>query len=197
MTERERVARQVAVDSSDPRGRRLLIALMAICIASTLILGALYFSRSGEVDGLRRDVNTLSGQVVQLGGTPAAGPAGAPGEQGIPGPRGERGQQGDQGPAGPTGPKGDPGGPGDPGAEGVSGTAGAAGPQGPAGEAGPAGPQGEPGADGQPPAGWTWTDRAGQQQSCTRDNTDDSAPHYTCTTTEPPPATLPTLPIGR
>jgi hypothetical protein len=53
---------------------------------------------------------------------------------------------------------------------------------------------GKDGTDGQPPAGWTWTDEAGRTQSCTRDaDSPDTAPIYTCSA-GPPPTTVPGLP---
>lgn len=54
----------------------------------------------------------------------------------------------------------------------------------------PAQCRGEDGKPGKPPAGWSWTDVDGREQSCTRDNTDDTAPYYACTA--PPPATTST-----
>lgn len=60
------------------------------------------------------------------------------------------------------------------------GPAGPSGPAGADGPSGPPGPTGPSGAPGQPPAGWTYTDRLGLQHTCTRDNTDDSAPTYNC-----------------
>lgn len=96
------------------------------------------------------------------------GPTGPPGENGKqgqsgePGPVGPQGQQGEQGPEGPPGP--------------TEGPAGPPGPPGPQGEAGPAGPSGAPG---KPPTSWKFT-FLGRQFTCTRDNTDDSNPTYTC-----------------
>lgn len=60
------------------------------------------------------------------------------------------------------------------------GPAGPAGPSGADGPSGPPGPTGPSGAPGKPPAGWTYTDRLGLQHTCTRSNTDDSAPTYNC-----------------
>ena len=58
-----------------------------------------------------------------------------------------------------------------------------AGPPGPSGAVGPQGPTGaagESGAPGAPPAGWTYRDALGLQHTCTRSNTDNSAPTYSC-----------------
>lgn len=120
------------------------------------------------------------------------------------------GPPGELGPRGPKGDKGDPGADGqsppclaDPphcqgadGQDGVPGSAGVPGPAGPQGEPGPAGVDGQDGAPGHPPAGWTWVDGDGRQQSCTRDpGSPGSAPTYTCTA-DPPRNTLP-IPIPR
>lgn len=52
------------------------------------------------------------------------------------------------------------------------------------------------GQPGPPPAGWTWTDPAGREQSCTRTGGPDSAPTYTCTAAPPPEPNLgPLLPL--
>ena len=140
---------------------------------------------------------------VQAAPTPVAipgdqGPQGPPGE---PGPQGKEGARGMAGPGGPTGPSGAPGEPGSNGVNGNPGTDGSNGENGAQGEPGPPGPQGPPGptgangkdglpgqngnpgsdgSDGKPPAGWSWSDLTGSH-ACTRSNTDDSAPTYTCT----------------
>lgn len=85
------------------------------------------------------------------------------------------------GPPGPIGATGATGAPGSQGAAGQNGQTGVTGPQGDTGPQGPKGDQGDRGSDGQPPAGWTWTDMLGVRQQCTRDaGSPDSAPTYTC-----------------
>lgn len=165
-------------------------------------------SLADRSDDNARAAQELAAQVRELGGVPRVvaptpgerGPRGEIGETGMPGPQGEPGPSGipgipgQPGPAGPSGPGGANGEDGTPGADGASGEPGPAGPQGEPGPAGPQGPQGEPGVPGQngePPAGWTWTDALGRNQSCVRDaESPDNAPTYTCTT-QPPPETVP------
>lgn len=136
---------------------------------------------------------------VQAAPTPVAIP-GDQGPPGEPGPQGKEGARGMAGPGGPTGPSGAPGEPGSNGVNGNPGTDGSNGENGAQGEPGPTGPQGPPGppgangsdgdpgpagmngapgSNGSPPAGWTWTDLTGTH-TCTRTNTDDSAPTYGC-----------------
>jgi collagen triple helix repeat protein len=134
---------------------------------------------------------------------PPPGPAGDPGPEGAQGPSG---YPGPSGPPGPPGPKGDPGPagapgllgsagpPGEPGANGPAGETGGQGVAGPPGDTGPPGaactpdipgcqgeqgPVGPAGQNGKPPVSWTYTDLLGKH-TCTRDNTDDAAPTYTC-----------------
>lgn len=114
-----------------------------------------------------------------------AGPAGVAGADGDPGPPGLTGPPGPEGPEGPPGDPGSDGVPGSPGAPGDSvtgpaGPAGPPGPVGPAGEPGPAGPPGAAGTSGSPPAAWTFTDGDGVTYTCTRSNSDDTAPTYSC-----------------
>lgn len=118
------------------------------------------------------------------------GPAGADGV-GIPGPPGAPGADGRDGQTGLTGPPGPEGDPGVDGSDGAPGSDGDSitGPTGPPGPAGPAGPPGAAGTDGnpgpagapgEPPAAWTFTNPDGVAYTCTRSNTDDTAPTYTC-----------------
>jgi hypothetical protein len=57
---------------------------------------------------------------------------------------------------------------------------------GPAGAPGATGAKGDTGAtgadgtDGKPPAAWSWRDELGVMHTCTRSNSDDSAPAYSC-----------------
>jgi len=78
-------------------------------------------------------VESLRGEVDQLGALLARVPAPVPGPPGERGEKGEPGPSGNQGPAGPDGPRGE---------------SGAAGPPGERGEKGEPGPRGEPGRDG-------------------------------------------------
>jgi hypothetical protein len=58
------------------------------------------------------------------------------------------------------------------------------GPTGATGAQGATGPQGDTGAagaNGSPPTSWSWRDELGVLHVCTRSNTDDSAPAYSCT----------------
>lgn len=88
------------------------------------------------------------------------------------------GPPGIPGTVGPTGPAGTPG---SPGPDGAPGPTGPAGPSGAPGPTGPQGPPGPAGKDGQPPAGWTYTDAAGFTYQCDRDTSSpDDAPRYTC-----------------
>jgi Collagen triple helix repeat (20 copies) len=145
-------------------------------------------ARGGEV---AKQLGALCQQAANLEhAPPAQGPTGERGLQGPIGPQGPEGPTGVTGPSGPPGPIGNTGPVGDTGAKGSDGQSGAQGPAGPKGDTGPAGPtgpKGEPGdpgakgADGKPPAGWTWKDPiTGFSYACTRSNTDDNAPTYTC-----------------
>ena len=123
-----------------------------------------------------------------------AGPAGPAGTAGVPGDNGQPGLTGPPGPEGDPGSDGQPGLVGPPGETGnpgdtVTGPQGPTGPAGPAGEPGPAGPVGPPGGSGAdggpgtpgaPPAAWTFTDGDGVTYTCTRSNSDDTAPTYSC-----------------
>jgi hypothetical protein len=192
---RERVVHPAAEEARDARAHRImwfaggLVALGVVALGLLYLLG--YLHDRAVQDELSRDVSVLATQVHNLGGTPAVTmPAGVPGP---PGANGAQGAQGPEGPPGPPGPKGDPGpagpmGPnGSNGQSGADGATGAAGPSGAQGPAGPTGAQGAPGpagpagADGKPPAGWSWTDRLGTTYTCTRNNSDDTNPTYSCT----------------
>jgi type II secretory pathway pseudopilin PulG len=164
---------QAAADAVDTKGRRWLIALVALAVVGVLVLGISFFvlwQRGAEQNDAIRTLASqgtqLQDQVRSLGGTPVvsneqiSGPAGVAGERGEAGAQGIPGPQGLPGATGPTGEPGTSGQPGAPGTAGVDGQngvpgeAGPAGPQGepgpagPAGETGPQGPQGEPGLQG-------------------------------------------------
>jgi len=108
----------------------------------------------------------------------APGPPGPPGRPGadstVPGPPGAPGAPGaDSTVPGPAGMPGTPGVPGTDGADGAPGQ------------------DGTPGAVGPPPAGFTFVDGDGDQQTCTRDpGSPDDAATYTCTAAsgDDPPA---------
>lgn len=143
-------------------------------------------SKGGDV---ARQLGPLCEKANQLKDTPvpSAGPAGVQGLTGPEGSTGATGQTGPSGPSGSPGADGTPGPIGEPGQAGTPGQDGAQGPQGVQGDpgpAGPAGPQGEPGSngqDGEPPRSWIWTDPlTGFTYTCTRSNSDDDAPTYTC-----------------
>lgn len=193
----------------------LLIAVLSLGASTYLIFGQLAtVDRASVAEQKAKTLGEQIAEACERGGAAAAelgpytcqqakevqqlpGPPGDRGPAGPPGPPGPRGEPGSVGPVGPAGSAGLPG------VDGVAGGKGTPGAQGSAGEPGPAGPQGEPGppgadgVNGQPPAGWTWTDNAGRKQSCARDaGSPDTAPTYTCTA-EPPLETVPRLPIGR
>lgn len=210
MTDTEVIDRNVE-RARDDRGRVWLWVCAGVALIGLLAMAVAFFSyrstMSDEIDGLEsqvvanaRDARALADQVEDLGAVPVVDPPqpGDPGPQGDPGEVGPPGRDGDPGPAGPPGSTG-PAGPSGP--PGPAGSAGDSGPPGPQGDPGPAGVDGQPGAagadgaDGQPPASWTWTDSEGRTQSCARDpDSPDSAPTYTCSA-EPPPETVPGLPI--
>lgn len=141
-------------------------------------------AKGGDV---AKQLGVLCQRANDLKDTSVPPPIGATGPPGLPGIQGDPGPQGLTGPSGPSGTPGQPGmvGPmGEPGTPGTPGTDGSQGPQGPKGDPGATGPQGEagtPGSDGKPPASWVWTDPVtGFTYNCTRSNTDDSHPTYTC-----------------
>lgn len=109
----------------------------------------------------------------------------------INGPKGDKGDKGDrgddgtsiQGPPGAEGKQGIPGESikGDKGADStVVGPAGSNGKDGKDGKDGVNGTNGVNGANGMPAASWQWTDPSGVTYTCTRNNTDDTAPTYVC-----------------
>jgi hypothetical protein len=134
-------------------------------------------------------------QAAVVAATPIPGPTGP---QGIPGQAGEPGTAGEPGPAGSAGPTGEAGEPGvagtdgrdgldgRDGTDGVDGRDGDPGPTGPSGEPGPAGADGRDGEDGAPPASFS-IDIDEDTYLCSRDNTDDAAPTYSCSTGAPDP----------
>lgn len=178
--------------------------------------------RGSAVSTLATDVRQLRAQVQAAGRTPVA-PDPAQAVKGLPdraevpvpipgppGPQGPAGAPGSPAPSvspipGPSGPPGPgstvPGPAGSPGADStVAGPPGPAGPSGVGqdGKDGTDGTNGRDGTNGQPPAGWTWTDPAGVTYTCSAvDGFDPAAPRYTCTpdsTPTPPPTTPPTSP---
>lgn len=133
----------------------------------------------------RQGLNCVQAREVE-----ASGPAiikGDKGEKGDPGERGFKGEQGDPGNEGPRGTSGVNGAPGERGPDGSVGPKGDQGDKGEKGEkgdpgsTGAQGPKGDTGNNGQPPASWTWKDPLTQvTYTCTRSNTDDTAPTYSC-----------------
>lgn len=178
--------------------------IVAVGVLAWVVITLQGLSHDLSTSNAARDA--LARQVQGLGASPVAGP---PGSRGEPGPTavgpsgpagspGEPGAKGSSGAAappepGPTGPSGSAGSPGAdstvPGPQGVQGVPGAdstvpgpKGDQGDPGVAGQAGKDGTDGRDGSPPAGWTWTDPAGQSYTCSPvDGFDQSAPRYACT----------------
>lgn len=169
--------------------------------------------RGSAVSKLAGDVNALRAQVRSLGQSPVAPDPSAEVSNlkdrtavpvPIPGPQGEQGVPGSPGASGPPGPPGSPGPrstvPGASGAQGspgsdstVPGPQGVQGVPGVAGQDGKDGKDGTNGAPGQPPAGWTYTDPAGQTYTCVpADGFDPAAPRYTCSPDGPSPTPTPT-----
>ncbi len=150
--------------------------------------------RGSAVSTLAGDVRALRAQVQSKGGTPVAPDpskaiANLPDRTEvpvpIPGPPGPKGDPGPSASPGATGPAGSPGAnstvPGPEGSPGVAGTQGDPGPAGPAGQDGKDGTDGKDGSNGSPPAGWTYTDPAGIEYSCSPvDGFDPSSPQYAC-----------------
>jgi hypothetical protein len=210
------VVQPAADDAAVPGTRRtviMLAAVAALLAAGAVALVLMYRSDSLDLEAaLRGDISTLSEQVRGLGGTPvvtAPGEPGAAGPPGVDGRDGANGLDGKNGADGTTPPclgeprqcrgddgrngldgtdaTGEPGLPGEQGQPGRDAT-GVPGPPGPTGE------KGDTGQAGVPPAGWTWVDSEGRQQSCARDTgSPDSAPTYTCTAPSPEPTGLPIL----
>lgn len=145
-----------------------------------------------------RQIQSTPGPAGATGDRGPMGPVGPAGPQGIPGQTGRPGNTGNTGATGATGSPGvagrdgatgATGSQGQPGQDGQTGAVGPAGPAGkdgqdgapgPVGPAGPAGPPGQNGSDGKPPTSWTFT-YLGVTYTCTRNNTDDSSPTYSCT----------------
>lgn len=184
-----KIVERAADGARDRSGRRLVWLFVAVALVGVAALAVAFVASRADIAELQERADTyavvaqqLANQVEELGVDPVVEPpqVGDRGPQGEAGPPGRDGGTGATGPAGPTGPTGPPGPQGEPG---------------PAGADGQAGADGADGAAGQPPASWTWTDSAGRTQSCTRDpESPDSAPTYTCTA-EPPPETVPGLPL--
>lgn len=205
------VVQPAADDAAAPQTRRLIVVLVATALAmgaGAIALIMLWHNDSKDLESaLRSDITQLSEQVRGLGGTPVVSAPGAPGVDGQPGADGRDGVDGKDGDPGAPGADGtspacltEPrqcrgidgqnGAPGQDGTPGKDGTDG----QDATGVPGPPGDKGDPGTPGAPPAGWTWTDSDGRQQSCTRNPASpDSAPTYTCTAPSPEPTGLPIL----
>jgi outer membrane murein-binding lipoprotein Lpp len=169
--------------------------------------------RGAAVSTLAGDVRALRAQVQAAGDTPVAPdpsravpslpdrtavPVPVPGPKGDTGARGAPGAPGSPAPVvspspGPTGPTGAPGVPGAPGKDGAAGLPGKDGADGKDGAPGKDGADGKDGAPGEPPAGWTFTDPAGQTYTCTPvDDFDPDTPRYQCTADTPPTSPVPT-----
>lgn len=139
-------------------------------------VGAQALSLSQQILG-ECDAGRLSGQICAdargIVADPIPGVPGAEGPRGAPGPPGRPGADSTV-----------PGPPGTPGADStVPGPAGTPGADGADGAPGMNGQDGAPGQDGEPPAGFTFVDGDGVQQTCTRDpGSPDDAATYTCTT---------------
>lgn len=197
-----------------PRDRRTDAAfaagvVIALAVLAWVVITMQQLSHDLSTSNSARDA--LAHQVQQLGASPVAGPPGSRGKPGatVTGPSGPPGSPGEQGepgaaaspepgPTGPTGPAGSPGAdstvPGPEGSPGVAGAQGVPGPAGPAGQDGKDGTDGKDGSNGSPPAGWTYTDPAGQSYTCSPvDAFDPSSPRYTCAPdAATPPRRLPT-----
>lgn len=194
---------------ADQQNRRgdLLAVLLAVAVGA--LLAWVIYSVQGLTDDLRtanQARDALAHQVQQLGGKPVAGPpgsrgepgpagvgpSGAPGAQGVPGRPGASGAPGKPGAKSTVpGPAGSPGaGSTVPGPQGVQGVPGAESTvPGPKGDKGDPGVAGQDGKDGAPPAGWTYTDPAGIEYTCSPvSDFDASAPRYTCSPDTAPPS---------
>lgn len=183
------IVQPAAADAVDRRGRRLVVVLGVL--TALLIAGGLagfFIDRSQRI----ADVAALAQQVRDLGGTPVVQPPAVAGPTGPTGPAGRDGTDGRDGRDGTSPPcLSEPpqcrGANGDPGTDGQDGQNGADGAD---------GRDGQDGVDGKPPAGWTWIDGDGREQSCTRNpDSPDNAPTYTCTApSSGPPGTTTTTP---
>lgn len=215
----DRTMQLAADDAARPRTRRIItvlavvsVVLAAAAIGLVLWLGGksrdLEAALRSDGTGLRADVTALRDQVRGLGGTPVVPERGTPGPDGLPGADGRDGRDGTNGQNGTDGStppclseppqcRGANGADGSDGQAGKAGQDGVAGKDGADGTNGTNGVDGRNGVDGQqgpPPAGWTWTDSDGRQQSCARNTgSPDSAPTYTCTAPSPEPTGLPIL----
>ena len=120
-----------------------VLPMVVVSVLVGLALSTFAITYSSVLEN-QRAVRVLHDQVIDLGGTPVAGPDGARGDSG---PAGRDGRDGRDGitpscwflPSQCVGPQGEPGPQGPPGAQGQ----GDPGPQGPVGPAGPAGPAGQ------------------------------------------------------
>lgn len=193
-----------AVPDTPPEGRERADRGRILLLAVALLIGVLVWALTtrgvdveeraavAEVQALSLsqqilaecDAGRLSGQICAdargIVADPVPGAPGADGPPGVPGPPGQPGADSTV-----------PGPPGAPGADStVPGPAGAPGAPGASGANGMDGRDGAPGAPGEPPAGFTFVDSDGVQQTCTRDPASpDDAATYTCTTasgTDPP-----------
>lgn len=194
-----------------PRAEDVIAVTVLAVLAFTVWLAVQVVGLHNSLDTSNAARDALAAQVQHLGASPVAGPPGSRGAPGpaVTGPSGPSGPPGAQGPSGspgasaspipgPIGPAGSPGpvstvpGPsGSPGATGASGAQGAPGPAGADGKDGAPGKDGtngRDGANGAPPAGWTYTDPAGQTYTCSPvAGFDPQSPRYACTADQPAP----------
>ncbi|MFF8610805.1 collagen-like protein [Streptomyces sp. NPDC015346] len=158
--------------------------------------------RGNAVTTLATDVRKLRSQLESDGKTPvapdptaavddlpdrAAVPVPIPGVKGEKGEKGDKGDPGEPAPTPSPGATGRPGADGLPGRDGVDGKDGTPGQNGKDGRDGVDGTNGVDGKDGQPPAGWTYTDPQGVTYTCSPvADFDPAAPRYTCSPTSSP-----------
>lgn len=172
------------------RGRYLIVALVVFAIAGVLALTSRGSSTEIQRDAAAGQVLDLASQIQaecaagRLAGAlctqaddavaePIPGAPGLPGADGAPGIPGRPGIDGQDGA---------PGAPGAPGADGAPGVPGQSGAPGLNGKDGADGRDGAAGPPGEPPAGFSFVDGTGTEQSCVRDPASpDGAATYNCT----------------
>lgn len=200
-----------AVKARDWKGRRLLIAAVAVTVLGVGLLGGVWLASTSTVSdqaatigqkdqtitsvaaqGNRAvsDAGVLATQVSKLGGTPAVSapqPIVIQGAPGVPGVAGRDGVNGVSPPCLATATKCQ----GSAGTPGQQGAAGAPGPAGPAGAPGASGAAGPAGANGSPATSYTNNFSDGSTQTCTRSGGPDTAPVYSCEPVQPPPSAPP------
>lgn len=205
LDETAKVNRQLSlVDDTPPskserdRGR---VAALGILLLVLLVGGGIYvLATRGQDTEDQRDA--AAGQVIDLatqiqqqcaaGRLDADGPLCTqadvavvepiPGAPGVPGSDGAPGLPGRDGADGRDGAPGTDGAPGVNGTAGTPGLDGAPGSDGAPGEPGEDGQDGTDGTPGEPPAGFSFVDGTGTQQTCSRDpGSPDDAAFYTCT----------------